>query len=104
MWHTCELRIGDGACELGTVPFLHFLQSGNISIFCKKGTVPNSQAPSPIRSLQRYALGRMTVKALPLPSVLSSVMTPFARSTAWRTSERPSPVPPISREWPLSTR
>ena len=104
MWHTCELRIGDGACELGTVPFLQKMPMFPLCKKCKKGTVPNSQAPSPIRSLWRYALGRMTVKVLPLPSVLSSVMTPFARSTAWRTSERPSPVPPISREWPLSTR
>ena len=48
--------------------------------------------------------GRWTVNSVPWPTVLSTSIEPFPRSIAWRTSDKPNPVPPTSRLLALSTR
>ena len=48
--------------------------------------------------------GSITVNRLPLPSWLSTETRPPQASTRCFTMDRPKPVPPSSRERPLSTR
>ena len=48
--------------------------------------------------------GRWTVNSVPWPTVLSTSIEPLPRSIAWRTSDKPNPVPPTSRLLALSTR
>jgi hypothetical protein len=50
------------------------------------------------------SIGRVTVKVVPSPSRLSTRIVPPWRSTAWRTIDSPSPVPPVSRDRAVSTR
>ena len=49
-------------------------------------------------------LGRVTVKQLPCPGSLATLMFPPCILTSWRTILSPSPVPPVSRLRALSTR
>ena len=48
--------------------------------------------------------GRWTVNSVPWPTVLSTSIEPLPRSIAWRTSDKPNPVPPTSRLLALFTR
>ena len=48
--------------------------------------------------------GNVSVKVVPLPSRLSTLIVPSIRSTTCRTMESPSPVPPTSRDRARSTR
>ena len=48
--------------------------------------------------------GIRTVKVVPSPSLLYTLMAPRCIRTALLVMARPSPVPPISLEWDLSTR
>ena len=48
--------------------------------------------------------GIRTVKVVPSPSLLYTLMAPRCMRTALLVMARPSPVPPISLEWDLSTR
>ena len=41
--------------------------------------------------------GRWTVNSVPWPTVLSTSIEPLPRSIAWRTSDKPNPVPAASR-------
>lgn len=50
------------------------------------------------------ALGRVKVKVVPCPSLLRTIMVCSWASIICFTMARPSPVPPISRERPLSVR
>ena len=45
-----------------------------------------------------------TVKVEPSPTSLFNLMSPLDLSTAWRTKDKPKPVPPTSRLRALSTR
>ena len=67
-----------------------------------------AQAPGVSRtSIQHYScfdFGRWTVNSVPWPTALSTSIEPLPRSIAWRTRERPSPVPPTSRLRALFTR
>src|SRR5262249_43517452 len=49
-------------------------------------------------------LGRRTVKVVPRPSLLVAATLPCIAWVRCLTMDRPSPVPPISRERALSTR
>ena len=62
--------------------------------------------PSPAASLPaaHRAAGIRTVKVLPTPGVLSTVMVPPWACTMCLTIERPKPVPPSLRLRALSTR
>ena len=51
-----------------------------------------------------FDFGRWTVNSVPWPTALSTSIEPLPRSIAWRTRERPSPVPPTSRLRALFTR
>ena len=50
------------------------------------------------------AAGSVTVKVVPSPTALSTVTRPAMASTRCLTMDSPSPVPPRSRERPVSTR
>ena len=52
----------------------------------------------------RYARGRRMIKSLPLPTSLCTSISPCMEMTMCLTMARPSPVPPMARERPLSTR
>ena len=60
---------------------------------------------SPIRHalLKRY-MGKVTIKELPCPGVLSTLIFPPWASTTHLAIASPSPVPPSSRDLALSTR
>ena len=66
---------------------------------------PTSSARICPRTRRFYAIaGSVNQKVLPRPGVLSTPIAPPIVSTRCLTIERPSPVPPMSRERPLSTR
>ena len=49
------------------------------------------------------ANGSVTVKQLPSPTVLSTVIVPFIFCTSWFTMDIPSPVPPYWERAALSS-
>jgi hypothetical protein len=55
-------------------------------------------------SLAGAARERWSVNVVPCPSVLSTTIEPPIASTRCFTIDRPRPVPPISRDRPVSTR
>jgi exopolyphosphatase / guanosine-5'-triphosphate,3'-diphosphate pyrophosphatase len=73
-----------------------------------RAPLPGGQTPGNVRVKSAPAssqtLGSVKVKAAPLPSSLSTDTAPPMASTRCLTMERPSPVPPTSRERPESTR
>lgn len=56
------------------------------------------------RPASRYARGRRMMKSLPAPTSLCTSISPCMAMTMCLTIARPSPVPPMARERPLSTR
>lgn len=67
-------------------------------------TAQPAGAAARARPASRYARGRRMMKSLPAPTSLCTSISPCMAMTMCLTIARPSPVPPMARERPLSTR
>ena len=106
------LLAGDHAVLRAVLVFPPGIVKGDGVLHQLAGTAGQKQAQAekktekPLHDLSTSVskAGKVTVKTVPLPTVLETEISPRLRWTMVRTMASPSPLPPLFRERALSTR